>query len=157
MSRPPSWAAEYIGIPFLERGRDRAGCDCWGLVRLVLAERFGIEMPSYAGDYQTVADHGRLADLIDHGRTNIWDEVWSPYLSSVLCPLTTAPGDLVLLRLHGLPIHVGVVAARGWMLHVEAKVDSVLERFDGMEWRNRVFGVYRHAALRSGRQRTEDR
>jgi cell wall-associated NlpC family hydrolase len=156
MSKPPAWAAEYIGIPFLERGRDRAGCDCWGLVRLVLAERFGIELPSHACDYDTVKDHGRIAELVGQGRHSQWIAVWSP-LSSGLCHLPSAPGDVVLLRLSGLPIHVGLVVARGWMLHVEAKVDSILERFDGLEWRRRVLGIYRHVALRSRRQRTEDR
>jgi len=34
------WASTYVGIPYRFAGRDRAGCDCWGLVRLVLAERF---------------------------------------------------------------------------------------------------------------------
>lgn len=137
--RPPAWAAGYIGIPFLERGRDRSGCDCWGLVRLVLAERFGVELPSYAGDYETVKDHGRLADLV--GRH---EPAWLR-----VDPGPERPGDIVLLRLRGLPIHVGVVAARGWMLHIEPKVDSVLERFGGLEWRNRVLGIHRHDLLAS--------
>jgi cell wall-associated NlpC family hydrolase len=137
MSKPPAWVAEYIGMRFRERGRDRAGCDCWGLVRLVLAERFGVEVPSYAGDYDTVGEQHRIAALITRHQP-----AWLP-----VDPGRERPGDVVLLRLHGLPVHVGVVAARGWMLHVEPKVDSVLERFDGLEWRNRVLGVYRHAAL----------
>jgi cell wall-associated NlpC family hydrolase len=125
-------------MPFLERGRDRAGCDCWGLVRLVLAERFGLEVPSYAEGYDTVGDRRRIAALIvEH------EAAWLR-----IEPGRAHPGDVVLLRLRGLPVHVGVVAARGWMLHVEPKVGCVLERFDGLEWRNRVLGVYRHPALR---------
>jgi cell wall-associated NlpC family hydrolase len=176
MSKPPAWAAEYIGIPFLERGRGRAGCDCWGLVRLVLAERFGIELPSHADDYETVKDHGRLVELIQAGKGNITTEAqrngeakrdgWlraeraeKPVGSRCLCGSVVKTGwlevergveqagDVVLLRLRGLPVHVGIIVARGWMLHVEAKVDSVVERFDGLEWRNRILGIYRHDAL----------
>ncbi len=186
MTRAPAWAAEYIGIPFAERGRTRAGCDCWGLVRLVLAERFGIELPSYADGYETVKDHGRLVELIQAGkgittteaqrhgepRRDCWlraERAEKPVGSRCLCASVVKPawlevergaeqaGDVVLLRLRGLPIHVGLVVARGWMLHVEAKVDSVLERFDGLEWRRRVLGTYRHTALSSRRERTEDR
>lgn len=39
------WAAQYIGLPYKIGGNDRAGIDCWGLVRLVLAEQRGIIMP----------------------------------------------------------------------------------------------------------------
>src|SRR5436190_10661954 len=48
--RPPransgAWADGYMRSPFRHRGRDREGCDCFGLVRLVLAEQAGIILP----------------------------------------------------------------------------------------------------------------
>ena len=57
------------------------------------------------------------------------------------------PGDGVLLRVMGRPIHVGVVVARGWMLHIEKNCDSLIERYaGGSRWERRVLGFYRHAA-----------
>ena len=133
----PAWAADYVGIPFLERGRDRAGCDCWGLVRLVLAERFGVAVPSYAGDYARVSDHARLAELVEGGRPGFAEAA------------ERQPGDVVLLRLRGLPIHVGLIVAPRWMLHSTRTTGSVLDRYGGLTWKNRIVGVYRHEELAS--------
>ena len=162
MSQAPKWAARYTGIPFLERGRDRAGCDCWGLVRLVLGERFGVDVPSYAGDYKSVADRRRLAALVETARQERWQEVSgirkqrSGIRSRQACPLIPdpsrllpEPGDVLLLRLRGLPIHVGLFVVPGWMLHTQKATNSVLDRFDGLAWRNQVLGVYRHEDLAS--------
>ena len=33
---------DYVGLPWRIGGRDRRGLDCFGLVRLVLAEQAGI-------------------------------------------------------------------------------------------------------------------
>jgi len=52
----PAWIADYVGLPFKAHGRERNGVDCWGLVRLVLAERFRLALPSYAGGYAGVED-----------------------------------------------------------------------------------------------------
>lgn len=40
------WAAGYIGIPYVRGGEARDGADCWGLVRLVLREQCGLDMPA---------------------------------------------------------------------------------------------------------------
>jgi cell wall-associated NlpC family hydrolase len=42
----PNWAAQYVGLPFRDKGRARTGLDCYGLVVLVLREQFGVEVPS---------------------------------------------------------------------------------------------------------------
>jgi hypothetical protein len=45
----------YIGIPWIDRGRGIAGCDCYGLLRLVLSELRGVELPSLSDLYTSAA------------------------------------------------------------------------------------------------------
>lgn len=70
-------AGHYLGLPFKMLGRDREGLDDWGMVRLFLAEQFGIALPS--------CNHtsGPNQEDIDVS----WTEIQDP-----------APGDLLLLK-----------------------------------------------------------
>lgn len=130
--------ADYIGIPFLTHGRTREGLDCWGLVRLVYHERFGIDLPSLAEGYaDATLDRSGVCSLVEAERP-----AWI-----LVTPGEEQPGDVVLLRLRGLPVHVGVVTRPGWMLHVTAGVETTEERFDDGLWKLRVAGVFRHRAL----------
>ena len=51
MSRPDNWLDRYIGLPWKIGGRElHGGIDCWGLVRLVMRDEAGIDMPSWGDD-----------------------------------------------------------------------------------------------------------
>ena len=67
-----SWANEYVGIPWLWRGRDRTGIDCYGLVRLVYREQLSVELPEE--QYLAVED---VEDRIGCRRP-FWSQVSRP-------------------------------------------------------------------------------
>jgi len=159
--QPERWAAEYIGLPYKDGGRDRAGIDCWGLLRLVRMERVrnAPVLPAYDGlGYDSFreraavgheAEQGRrqklAAFMAEHMRS---DQAWrrldvDPHPSQAATWSLAEPGDGVLLRFMGHPIHVGVCVGAPWFLHIEEGIDSASERWDEARWVNRLIGVYR--------------
>lgn len=127
----------YVGLPFVERGRDREGVDCWGLLRLVYAECFGIVLPSFSEAYATVEDGEALAGLIG-GNLSPWREIQPP---------TVRLGDGVLMMLGGLPRHIGIYAGRGLVLHIERSSGSILEPVASPKLRRRICGYFRHKGI----------
>jgi len=130
----PSWASKYVGIPFVDHGRGADGCDCWGLVRLVLAEEYGVAVPSYSDTY-TDANKASAARAVSTLRD--LDFISLPYPES---------GAIVVLRVAGLPWHAGIMVNSHEFLHVMRGIEAVLERLDSLQWRNRVMGFYKYAA-----------
>jgi cell wall-associated NlpC family hydrolase len=139
----PIWAGRYIGLPFREHGRDRAGLDCWGLVRLVMAEQYGLSLPSFAARYRRTSDGAGIGRLV-LSEIPKWDEVKGG---------AEAEGDVIVLRARGEPMHVGLVLGDGCMLHVEAGIDSAIERYRGPRWAERIFGFFRHREPSDGDSR----
>lgn len=127
------WAAEYVGLPYRDRGRDRTGLDCWGLVRLVLREQFSIQLPSLGESYRTCLDEDAVARLVKVQRPLVHAE-------RVFLP---QEGDIVLARLRGFACHVGVFVGSMSMLHVRSGTDTVVDRIDETRWTNRIEGFYR--------------
>lgn len=123
----------YVGLPFAERGRSRAGLDCWGLVCLVYREHLGIELPHHAEDYVSTADREALRRLVEDGRS-AWREI---------APAKARCFDLVEISNVGVP-HIGMVAGPGLMLHIEAGADSVIEALGSARIARRVRGFFRH-------------
>lgn len=129
---------DYVGIPFQAGGRDRSGLDCWGLVRLVYAERMGIHLPSFDGVFSGQQD-ARAAGEIMQRESMRWQQVqqWEPM-------------DVLLMRVSAsIPSHVGVYLGNCMMLHILDGIDSTIERADSLRWRNRITGAYRHAGNRT--------
>ena len=56
--------SDYTEICFKEKGRDRDGVDCWGLVYLIYKECMGIDLPTYSGEYSSSEDAEELSRLI---------------------------------------------------------------------------------------------
>jgi cell wall-associated NlpC family hydrolase len=127
-----SWAKDYIGIPFVSGGRDRAGADCYGLARLVRMEQFGDMPPLLSGDY---------ADANNFTETETLMRAMRPLLAGQ--PVETPePGDVCVIRFHGLPVHLGICAGDGWLLHTLKGTGSVLQRTSDPRLAGRIEGWY---------------
>lgn len=137
------WASRYVGIPFAEDGLTRAGCHCWGLVRLVLAEQCGI------ADLPTYGEHS-AADLIAAARFFRGEPLGDPWIK-VDRPQAF---DVVLMTAmagQGRPSvvagHCGVMVDAQTVLHVWEATAAVLMGLSHHLIRHKVLGFYRHRAL----------
>ena len=126
------WWAKYVGVPFLDRGRDMAGLDCWGLVCLIYAQELGIDLPHY-GEV-SAKDLLRVARSIGKGQ-----ESWEP---------TNDPAafDVVVMRLYDRAWvgHVGVMVDARTMIHTEARISVSVVPADHFTVRDRIASYRRH-------------
>ncbi len=127
------WTTNYVGLPFAAHGRTRAGVDCWGLVRLVLAEKRGLQLPDYGNGYADSEDRSSVPSAIRTGLRDGWHQLERP-----------EPGALVVFVIGGLPMHCGVVVTSTRFMHVLRGIDVALERLDAAAWVRRIDGFYRH-------------
>lgn len=131
----PAWCEKYVGIPFADLGRDEAGCDCWGLVRLVFARELAVPLPDYSDGYTDTRNGADVAAIAGDGAAN-WHPAENPRAF-----------DVVLLRVNGLPRHVGLVAGPGClMLHTERGKHAAIENYSRLRWASRIEGFYRYDA-----------
>lgn len=130
----PFWVGHYIGLSFKEHGRNRLGVDCWGLVRLIYAERFSVALPSYVYAYPNTTSPEILGELV--GKES---QKWK-----VVALGEERLGDVIVLRIHGHPMHVGIVIGDQQMLHIQTGINASIENYQNMRWKNRIVGFYRH-------------
>lgn len=127
----------FVGLPWSDRGRTPEGCDCYGLALLVYRDVLGIALRTYDEPLTGAgtADHDRRFLEAERQRREF-----------LPIPLGTERlYDVVLLRER--PWHIGIVARRGWMLHMPVGQTSVMEQFTTGRHALRVEGVYRHASF----------
>lgn len=120
----------YTYIPFVDKGRDYDGCDCWGIPYLIYRDLRGIELPLYTHEYQNTEDRREIARIVNRDAP-LWDEVQSPALF-----------DLILLRLKTL--HCGVYIGDGLFIHCLDGVGTVVEELSSVLWRNRIVKYLRY-------------
>lgn len=127
----PEWAGEYVGIRWTDRGRDKkTGLDCWGLVWLVLTERFGLELPPFIVTPESADAEEELASIQE--QTGPWINVpkFSGQIYDVV-QMKTFIRDGGSVRSE--PRHAGILLAPDRLLHVEENTKSVIVRYGPTE------------------------
>lgn len=139
----PNWVAEYIGIPFVDYGRDRDGADCWGLARMIWFDRIGLKLPEFAID----PNRGDLCKIM------IDDQIreWFPVENGNECELD----GVIMTGCYGVgremkraPMHIGVVVAPGVLIHTsEETVFSSLLRYNEQRAKHDIVSFHRHKSI----------
>jgi hypothetical protein len=129
------WTNKYVGIDFVDKGRDLSGADCWGLGKLILEKEKNLIVPSYL-DYIDTEDIKNINQLISQHSVVDWIKVEEE-----------KEFDFVLMRMRGFPAHVGVVVKPGLMIHTEKGLNACLEDYKCSKWSRRIIGFYRHKKL----------
>ena len=125
------WFAEYVGIPFKSLGRTKDGCDCYGLVRIVLQEQYNVSLPELL-TYANALDHTEIKDTIT---TNI------PLLSGEKLS-SPEEGAVVIFTTQGLSAHIGLFVSDKLILHTTKNTGAVIESVNTPRIKNRIRGIY---------------
>lgn len=129
------WWNKYIDFKFEDKGREVDRGDCWGLLKQIYEKELGIFLPDYREFYENTMDRHALSELIKQEKKT-WVPVQQP-----------DPFDVIILNMRGVPMHVGVVTKRGFMIHCARGVNTSHERYDSVKWRNKVVGFERYSGL----------
>jgi len=126
------WIKKYIGIPFVSNGRTINGCDCYGLIRLVLMNEYNIILPELSNNYDN-------ANNIEE--TTMLFKEYRPVLAAekISNPREKA---VVIITEQNRPCHIGIYAGDGYILHTGAKTGSVCQRETHPGLRGRIEGYY---------------
>lgn len=133
-----SWQSKYERVPFVEKGRVMDGADCWGLVRIILKEERGIDLPDYLGVYNedfkkwSQDERTALEEIMKAEADQKWQEVTRPQ-----------PFDVILMKMKGFATHVGIVIDRQRMIHCQEGIGTSIEKFNSIRWSDNVVGFYR--------------
>lgn len=131
-----SWSDRFIGLPYSEFGRGRAGCDCWGLACLIYREELGLTLPDYVGDYASADEHAEIAALVAGAATS---PLWVPVKGA-------AAFDIAVFRRGRLSTHIGIVIHDRLMIHMAGEDQAKVQTYADGPFKHRFVGHFRHAA-----------
>lgn len=127
------WVQDYIGIPFVSGGRDRTGLDCYGLVRLILAEQYGYQLPILSGLYTNALSLAETCTLFQNQVPILTAEKLKE-------PETAA---VALIQMRQLPCHLGLYCGDNSIIHSKYSLGAVIERVDSRVFPGKIMGWYR--------------
>lgn len=126
--------ADFIGIPYVERGRKHEGADCWGICMLAARELWAMDLPEYFYPEGQILEHA--CELI--GR-----EIKGPHWRALgvgegPCPI----GSIHIFRIRGFEVHCGLDLGKGTFLHSLPGRNSCIEFLNDINWIQRRVGTY---------------
>ena len=133
-----SWWGKYVGVAYRDGGREMAGLDCWGLVRLVYATDLGLSLPEFA-EIEPRDLRGVAEAMLEGRNAGPWRGVTgSPHAFDVLVASPRIGSRL--------PGHVGVMVDATRVLHVWRATNACVMPITHDFLRGRVLGLQRHVS-----------
>lgn len=126
---------KFIGIPFVNKGRNYNGCDCYGLVKLYYKDILGIDIPDVIANPKQI----KLAyiEYLDNV-SKYWKEHNTPIEGSVVAMLTDINNP-------NLVTHFGVIVKvdnKLKILHTFKHSQSHLIDINNLAYRNKIKAFY---------------
>ncbi len=120
------WARQYLGTPWESGAVGPDAYDCWGLVRVILRQRYDIEVPMVP-DADTESILQVASSMLATTRRDYWQQEKTPH-----------EGDVVTLGKARYPSHCGIWidADGGGVLHCERGSGVCFSKIDDL----RLFG-----------------
>lgn len=125
---------DLIGIPFVDKGRDKSGCDCMGLA-IMTHKAFNVDIP----DFQVESDDSEKinSNFIEQLYSNKWVKLEKPEKPCIVvlgfnpyCP------DMV--------THVGTYIGDNKILHTLTDKSSTVFKLEHPFFKNKILGFYRY-------------
>ena len=131
----PSWVGEnnYTDVPFLNKGTDTNGWDCYQLCKYLSRKHFDKRLPDVTS-YINANDPDEVINTIREQVLN-WVPVEKPKL-----------GDVILFKFRGYPVHCGFVLDNVWMIHVMENCMTAVEKYKQFPWNQRYDSAYRYTS-----------
>lgn len=130
---------EYIGIPYVWRGRDimqDGGLDCWGLMRYYYLRELNVVLPSMVD---------MMKPEFDRADAMLALEILPRHTQEIPAGAQRL-NDFITFHIGPNASHCGIVLNDHQMLHTRKGVNSCIDNYTSIIWRDRIEGFYRYDA-----------
>jgi len=122
---------KYLGIPYLHRGRDYKGCDCYGLILLILLEK-DIRLIDIEEEYDPNWSFKGKNHFIENAHKE-WANTAFPQ-----------EFDIVGFKNNeGIMYHAGVMLDSTRFIHT-CRAGTVISKITDPQWKKRIVGYFRY-------------
>jgi len=126
-----NWYTKYLTIPFMNKGRSFAGCDCFGLVKLIYKD-FNIAVP----EFEISCDDTRsIVKAIKCEVQRCWIRIDRPEKLALVVMATD-------MQRPGLVNHIGVGVDDHAFIHAFKKIGVSLTAYNHLYFGNCIKGFY---------------